>query len=299
MPITVQPVTPGFVAEIGDVDLSQPLGAEDEAAIKQALWTFAVLIFPEQRLDEDQHLDFAARFGPLETSTKIYRTDLKDRLKRVEMADISNLDDRGRIWDAASRNRAYKLGNRLWHTDASFKYVPARASLLYARSVAPIGGHTEFADMRAAYDALPEAVKARLEGLIAEHAIAYSRAKIGFTQFLETEKEGLPPVPQALVRTHADSGRRTLYIASHIGRILGMSEAEGQALLDELMAHATRRQFVYTHRWRVGDLVIYDDRCTMHRAGAFDDMRWPRDMLRATVSDELNTCEREGLTVAA
>ena len=299
MPITVQPVTPEFVAEIGDVDLSRPLGAEDEAAIKQALWTFAVLIFPEQRLDEDRHLDFAARFGPLETSTKIYRTDLKDRLKRVEMADISNLDDRGRIWDAASRNRAYKLGNRLWHTDASFKYVPARASLLYARSVAPIGGHTEFADMRAAYDALPEAVKARLEGLIAEHAIAYSRAKIGFTQFLETEKEGLPPVPQALVRTHADSGRRTLYIASHIGRILGMSEAEGQALLDELMAHATRRQFVYTHRWRVGDLVIYDDRCTMHRAGAFDDMRWPRDMLRATVSDELNTCEREGLTVAA
>jgi alpha-ketoglutarate-dependent 2,4-dichlorophenoxyacetate dioxygenase len=299
MGITVQPVTPEFVAEVGDVDLAKPLSAEDEAQIKQAFWKYAVLIFPGQELDEDRHLAFAARFGPLEVSTKIYRTDLKDRLQRVEMADISNLDHEGRLWEADSRNRAYKLGNRLWHTDASFKYVPARASLLYARSVAPIGGHTEFADMRAAYDALPDDMKARLEGLVAEHAIAYSRAKIGFTQFLDTEKEGLPPVPQALVRTHADSGRRTLYIASHIGRIVGMGEAEGRALVDELMAHATQRQFVYTHRWRVGDLVIYDDRCTMHRAGAFDDLRWPRDLLRATVSDELNTCEREGLTVTA
>lgn len=299
MTITVEPITPDFVAEIGDVNVAQPLAAEDLEAIKRAFWRYAVLVFPEQRLDEDRHLAFAGNFGSLETSTKVYRPDIKGRLRRLEMADISNLDDTGEIWAESSRNRRYKLGNRLWHTDGSFKLVPSRASLLYARTVAPIGGHTEFADARAAYDELPEATKARIEGLVAEHAIAYSRARYGFSDFHEDERQNLPPVPQALVRTHADSGRRALYLASHIGRIVGMDEAEGRALVDELLAHATQRRFVYTHRWRPGDLVLYDDRCTLHRGTAFDDLRWRRDMLRATVSDERNTCEQEGLTLTA
>ena len=194
-------------------------------------------------------------------------------------------------------NRLFSLGNRIWHTDSSFKYLPAYASILYARSVAPIGGHTQYADMRAAYDALPEDMKARLDGLIAEHSIFHSRARIGFTDFSEEERAKMPPVPQMLVRMLPDSGRRSLYVASHAGRIFGMPDAEGRALIDELIAHATRRQFIYTHRWRVGDLVMWDDRCTMHRGTDYDDLRWRRDFQRATVSDVANTCEQAGVSL--
>jgi alpha-ketoglutarate-dependent 2,4-dichlorophenoxyacetate dioxygenase len=182
----------------------------------------------------------------------------------------------------------FELGNRLWHTDSSFKRLPARASLLYARSIPSIGGHTEFADQRAAYDALPENMKRRLHGLVAEHSIFNSRARLGFTEFSDEERQGLPPVPQALVRTIPESRRKSLYLASH-----------ACALIDELIVHATQRHFVYTHRWRVHDLVIWDDRCTMHRGTEFDDLRWKRDMLRATVSDVANSCEQEGITVTA
>jgi alpha-ketoglutarate-dependent 2,4-dichlorophenoxyacetate dioxygenase len=299
MRITVQPVTPAFVAEVGDVDLSKPLSAEDEAAIKQAFWTYAVLIFPQQTLDEDSLLAFARRFGPLETSIRAYRPDEKTRLKRPEMSDISNMDDKGEIWSADNRVRQYKAGNRLWHTDSSFKYVPARASLLYAKAIPPLGGHTEFADTRAAYDALPDDMKARLEGLVAEHSLFNSRARIGFGNWNEMERQKLEVVPQAMVRTHPESGRRHLYVASHAGRVLGMPEAEGRALIDQLLAHASQRQFVYTHRWRVGDLVMWDDRCTLHRGTDYDDLRHKRDMMRATVSDEVNSAEREGLQVDA
>jgi alpha-ketoglutarate-dependent 2,4-dichlorophenoxyacetate dioxygenase len=216
-----------------------------------------------------------------------------------DLIDVSNLTLNNEIWGAQSRMRQFNLGNRLWHTDSSFKYLPARASLLYALVIPPVGGHTEFADLRAAYDALPEDMKRRLDGLVAEHSLAYSRAKTGFADFTEAEQTTLPPVPQVVVRTIPENGRKSLYIASHAGRILGMPEAESRALLDELMAHATQRQFVYTHRWRVHDLVMWDNRCTMHRGADFDDLRWKREMHRATVSDIANTCEQEKLTIAA
>ncbi len=203
------------------------------------------------------------------------------------------------MWGKDSRTRQFQLANRLWHTDSSFKRLPALASLLYARAIAPAGGHTEFADERAAYDALPEAMKRRLEGLVAEHSIFNSRGRLGFTNFSEEERQGLPPVPQVLVRVIPESGRRSLYLASHAGRVFGMPDAEGRALIDELIEHATQRQFVYTHRWRVGDLVMWDDRCTMHRGTAFDDLRFRRDVQRATVSDVANTCEQEGISIAA
>jgi alpha-ketoglutarate-dependent 2,4-dichlorophenoxyacetate dioxygenase len=193
----------------------------------------------------------------------------------------------------------YKAGNKLWHTDSSFKRCPGLASLLYSSTVAPVGGHTEFADQRAAYDALPAETKARLKGLVAEHSIATSRRKSGFTEFNAEENGRLPPVPQALVRTIPQNGRNSLYVASHAGRIFGMPDAEGRALIDELIAHTTQRQFVYTHRWRSGDLVMWDNRCTMHRGTDYDDLRWVRDMRRATVSDVANTCEQEGLSVPA
>ncbi len=298
MTITTHPITPDFVAEVGDVDLAAPLARDDLEAIKQAFWRYAVLIFPDQQLSEARHLAFAEHFGPLETSIGVYRTDSKLRVQ-PKLADISNLTDTGEILPEESRLRHYNMGNRLWHTDSSFKHVPARASLLYARAIPPVGGHTEFADARAAYDALPDATKHRIEGLVAEHSMFTSRAKTGFTDFGEAERENLKYVPQVLVRTIPETGRRTLYIASHAGRIFGMAEAEGRALIEALLAHASERRFVYTHRWRVGDLVMWDDRCTLHRGTPFDDLRWRRDMLRATVSDELNTCEREGVAVAS
>jgi len=298
MAITVCPVTQDFAAEIGDVDLAKPLAGDDLAALKDAFTTYAVLIFPDQRLSQDQHLDFARNFGPLETTIAVFRKDAKLRLP-PQLSDVSNLSPDNEVWGADARQRLFQLGNRLWHTDSSFKRLPARASLLYARSIAPVGGHTEFADERTAYDALPDATKHRLDGLVAEHSIFNSRARLGFTNFSDEERQSMPPVPQVLVRTLPESGRKSLYLASHAGRVIGLPEPEGRALVEALIAHATQRQFVYTHRWRVHDLVIWDNRCTMHRGTAFDDLRWKRDVQRATVSDVANTCEQAGIAVEA
>ena len=298
MATSVCPVTPGFVAEVGDVDLSRPVAAPDLLAIREAFAQYAVLIFPNQNLSEDQHLDFARLFGPLETTIAIYRGEARLRL-REEFADVSNLDHNNELWGEESRVRLFQLGNRLWHTDSSFKRLPALASLLYARSIPPVGGHTEFADERAAYDALPDDMKRRLASLVAEHSIFNSRARLGFSNFNDDERRAMPPVPQVIVRTIPESGRKSLYLASHAGRILGMPDAEGRALIDQLVAHATQRQFVYTHRWRVHDLVMWDNRCTMHRGTEFDDLRWKRDVQRATVCDVANSCEQEGIEVAA
>jgi alpha-ketoglutarate-dependent 2,4-dichlorophenoxyacetate dioxygenase len=298
MAITVVPVTPSFAAEVGDVDLSRPLEAADVAAIKDAFARFAVLIFSDQHLSQDQHLDFAKHFGPLETTIGVYRKDTPLRVRK-EFADVSNLNHENQVWGRDSRHRMFQLANRIWHTDSSFKRLPALASLLYARSIPPVGGHTEFADERAAYDALPDDMKRRLDALVAEHSIFTSRARIGFANFSDEERRELPPVPQVVVRTLPESGRKSLYLASHAGRILGMPEPEGRALIDELIAHATQRQFVYTHRWRLHDLVMWDNRCTMHRGTEFDDLRWKRDVQRATVCDVANTCEQAGIEIAA
>ncbi len=298
MTITAFPITPSFAAEIGDIDLSAPIAPADLVAIKDAFAKHAVMIFPDQHLSQDQHLDFARQFGPLETTIAVYRSDAPLRL-REEFADVSNLDKNNEPWGRESRTRLFQLGNRLWHTDSSFKRLPALASLLYARSIPPIGGHTEFADERAAYDALSEDMKRRFASLIAEHSIFNSRARLGFTNFSDEERREMPPVQQVLVRTIPQSGRKSLYLASHAGRIFGMSETEGRALIDDLIAHATQRQFVYTHRWRLHDLVMWDNRCTMHRGTEFDDLRWKRDVQRATVRDVANSCEQEGIAVAA
>ena len=284
MPISVFPVTPGFAAEIGDIDLGQPLDAETLQSVREAFAAYGVLAFPAQDLTTEQHLAFASHFGPLETTVQLNMRHQKLRV-REEIADIANLDAHGRLWRKDSRIRLFQMGNRLWHTDSSFKAPSGYASLLYARSVAPIGGHTEFADLRAAYDALPAPTKERLHGLIAEHSLIYSRGKLGFTNFTPEEKVAFTPVLRPLVRRIPESGRNSLYIASHIGRIRGMDDAEALALVADLIAHATQRQFVYTHRWRVGDLVMWDNRCTMHRGTEYEDTRWPRDLQRATTSD--------------
>jgi alpha-ketoglutarate-dependent 2,4-dichlorophenoxyacetate dioxygenase len=298
MTITVNAYTPNFVAEIYDVDLSKPVSAEDMHAIKQVFWKYGVLVFPEQKLSPQNHVDFAQQFGPIEMDRVLAMENAAPRLGTA-FADISNLNREGKIWDKDSRQRMYKEGNKLWHTDSSFKYKPGLCSLLYSTTVVPIGGHTEFADQRAAYDALPDEMKQKLAGLIAEHAIEYSRKRTGFSNFDPEEAKRLPPVPQLLVRTIPQNGRKSLYVASHIGRFKGMSADEGEALLQQLLAHITQRQFVHLHRWRPNDLVMWDNRCTMHRGTDFDDMRFVRDMRRVTVSDVANTCEQEGVAVTA
>lgn len=295
MTAQIWPVTETFAAEVGDVDLSQPLSADDLATIRGALDRYAVLAFPDQRLSAGQHLDFARHFGRLETSIAAHRTDAKLRVV-AELADVSNLNEKNEVWDQNSRLRMFQLGNRLWHSDSTFKRTPAYASLLYARSIPPVGGHTEFADMRAAYDALPEETKRKIDRLVCEHSIFTSRARLGFTDFSAEERAKMPPAPQVMVRTIPQTGRKCLYLASHAGRVVGLPDEEGRALIDELMAHATQRQFVYTHRWRVNDLVIWDNRQTLHRGAAFDDLRWKRDMQRATVEDVANSCEQAGLS---
>ena len=235
----------------------------------------------------------APELGPLETTIKAYRPDHKARLD-LHISDVSNLDENNRVMAPDDRRRMNGLGNRLWHTDSSFKAIPARYSLLSARAIPGAGGETEFADLRAAWDALPEGMQRRVEGLVAEHSILHSRASIGFTDFSAEERTRLQPVPQTLVRTHPGSGRKTLYLASHAGSICGMNLPEARLLLLDLMEHATQRAFVYTHRWRLHDLVIWDDRCTMHRARAYD-ATVPRDMHRTTVSDGASTLAQAGL----
>ncbi len=294
MSITLFPVTPNFAVEVGDVDLSQPVCSGDLAAIKTAFAKYSVLVFPDQTLTTAQHLAFARQMGPLETSVSIYRKGEQLRISE-ELADVSNISPDNAILTRENRQHLYNLGNRLWHTDSSFRWLPAFASMLYSRSIPPVGGLTEFADQRAAYDALSDEMKRRLEGLIAEHSIFNSRARLGFTDFSDDERAALPPARQILVRTIPENGRKSLYVASHAGRIIGMPDDEGRKLIDELIAHTTQRQFVYTHRWRVHDLVMWDNRCTMHRGTEFDDLRWPRDMQRATVSDIANSCEQAGI----
>ncbi|KAK6020751.1 taurine catabolism dioxygenase, TauD/TfdA family [Ostertagia ostertagi] len=297
MPVSIHAVTPDFVAEVGDVALNK-VSREEFAAIREAFTKYAVLVFPDQEFDDDGQLDFARNFGPLETTVFMARKGHNLRLHQ-NLADVGNLDAENRILETNNRQRLYNLGNRLWHTDSSFKRLPAYCSMLHARSIPPIGGHTEFADMRAAYDALPDSTKQRIAGLVAEHSIMTSRGKLGFKDFDESEREAFAPVPQVLVRRLQDSGRMSLYIASHAGAIRGMADDEARQLIDELTAHATQRQFVHSHRWREKDLVIWDNRCTMHRGMEFDDQRYKRDMRRATVSDIAPTCEQMGLAVAA
>jgi alpha-ketoglutarate-dependent 2,4-dichlorophenoxyacetate dioxygenase len=294
MSAQVWPVTEEFAAEIGDVDLAQPLSDVDWRVVEDAYHRYAVLIFPDQHLDAGHHVAFAERFGGEIDRSMVVQMDVSARRVPEEIADVGNLDPDGNVMTADNRLLDFQRANRLWHTDSSFKEVPANASLLYMRSIPPVGGLTEFADMRAAWDGLPEGMRRRIEGRVALHSIAISRARLGFEMTPE-ENARYPRVPQALVRTHRVTGRKSIYVASHAGHVVDMDDAEAGALIDELVRHATQRQFVYTHRWRVNDVVVWDNRCTMHRGRPFDDLRWPRDAQRATSRDIANTCVQEGI----
>lgn len=288
--IEVKQLHPLFVGEVTGVDLSKPVDPGTIREIVAASDKHAVLVFPGQAIDDRQQMAFSRLLGPLETTIRALRKDHKARLD-LHVSDISNLDEKNRVMERDDRRRMNGLANRLWHTDSSFKKTPAKYSLLSARVIPPEGGETEFADLRAAYDALPDRKKAELEGLVAEHSIVYSRSTIGFADYSAEERAGLQTVPQRIVRRHPGSGRKTLYLASHAHEIRGMPTPEARMLLRDLIEHATQRKFVYTHTWRVGDLVMWDDRCTMHRAREYD-LSYPRDMHRTTVADVASTLEQ-------
>jgi|SRR5579884_415026 len=280
------PLHPLFVAEVDGVDLARAHDPALLAALRALLDRYAVLVFRDQRIDDDGQIAFARRFdGELVTKVGKSVVEGKRRLQHEALTDISNLDENGAILETADRRRMYALGNRLWHTDASFQQPAARYSMLSARAVPERGGDTEWADMRAAYDALPDEVKAHIAGKRAFHSLLHSRAAIGFTDFTDAERAQFPGAEQPLVRTHPGSGRTSLYLASHAERIVGMPVPDGRILLRELIALATLPHFVYRHRWRANDFVIWDNRCTMHRGVPFDDASQRRDLRRVTTLD--------------
>ena len=291
MAIEVTPLHPTLGAELRGVDLTRPVTPELFTEIEAAFNRHGILVFPEQPVTDEQQLAFSRLFGPLEVNPNY--AGAKMRL-RADVADISNLGPEGRVLARDDPRNLFNLGNQLWHTDSSFKRVPAKCSLLSARELPSSGGETEFADLRAAWDALPEAKKRELNGLVVEHSIFRSRSQIGFADFNDEIYRQLPPVPQALVRHHRYSGRTSLYLASHASHIIGWPVERGRALIEELMAFASQRQFVYRHSWTVGDLVIWDNRCTMHRGRPYDTTQ-RRVLHRTTVSDVANTLEQEGL----
>ena len=284
MTLTFRKLHPCFVAEVSPVDLRQVHDPETLGQIRAGMDEYAVLVFRDQPFADDEQLAFAQRLdGELHTKLGISALQ-KNRLGNEALGDISNLDESGEIMRSDNRRRMYGLGNRLWHTDASFQDPAGRYSMLSAKAVPPVDADTEFADTRAAYDALPEEEKRRLEGLRVHHSIAYSRQTLGF-EFSQGEQDALQGAIHPLVRTIPRSHRRSLYVASHASRIIEWPVPEGRLLLRDLIEHATQAEFVYRHSWRVGDLVIWDNRATMHRARPFDDTRYRRELRRVTTLD--------------
>jgi alpha-ketoglutarate-dependent 2,4-dichlorophenoxyacetate dioxygenase len=284
MGLSFRKLHPTFVAEVGPVDLRRVHDRDTLAQIRAGMDEFAVLVFHDQPFTDEEHLAFAQRLdGELHTRTGAAALG-KSRLGNEALSDISNVDENGDIQDPNDRRRMYSLGNRLWHTDASFVDPPGRYSMLSAKVVPPVAADTEFADMRTAYDTLPAELKLKLEGLRAHHSIAHSRQTLGF-EFSQDEQEKLKGAIHPVVRTIPRSGRRSLYVASHASRILDWPVPEGRLLLRDLMEHATQPERIYRHSWRVGDLVIWDNRATMHRARPFEDTTYRRELRRVTTLD--------------
>jgi alpha-ketoglutarate-dependent 2,4-dichlorophenoxyacetate dioxygenase len=272
-----------FVASIEGVDLSRAVDDETFGRILSTVDKYAVGVFQGPPLDVETHVAFATRFGVLEGQNGVLTTNIKPRVDR-RLVDVSNLDENSDPLKRQDRRRMFALGDQLWHTDSSFKRTPAKYSLLHAHVVPPEGGETQFVDTRAAWDALPPRTKERIDGLVAEHSIFNSRFQLGFTEFSDEERRATPPVHRSLVRIHPGSGRKALYLASHASHIVGWPVPDGRMLLRDLMEHATEPRFVYTHRWTVGDLVIWDNRCTMHRGRPYEPSH-RRDLRRATTQD--------------
>jgi alpha-ketoglutarate-dependent 2,4-dichlorophenoxyacetate dioxygenase len=290
-------IGPCFAAEVDGLDLTRPLSPADVAAIHAAMDEHAVVVFHDQPIDDEQQLAFSRSLGELERAVGTSLRAPDEYRLPTTFADVSNLDKDHKPFARDDRRRLFAIGNRLWHSDSSFKVVPAKYSILHARSIPSRGGNTEFADMRAAYDALDGETKAEIEDLLCEHSQLFSRQQLGFTEFTEEERHRFKPVRQRLVRTHPSTGRKSLYLSSHAGSIIGWPVPEARAFLRDLVEHATQREFVYVHKWRVGDLVMWDNRRTMHRGRPFP-AHEPRDVRRTTLVGEGPTVAQAAASVA-
>jgi alpha-ketoglutarate-dependent 2,4-dichlorophenoxyacetate dioxygenase len=292
MPIAIRQLQKHFVGEVSGLDLRQPLTPDEAREVEAAMDKYAVLVFHGQDITDEQQMAFALNFGERENPRGGNVVKQGEHRLDSPLNDVSNLGKDGKPLSRDHRTHLFNLGNCLWHSDSSFRAIPAKFSLLSARVVNPKGGNTEFADMRAGYDALDDETKAEIDDLICEHSLMYSRGSLGFTDYSDEEKEMFKPVLQRLVRTHPVHRRKSLYLSSHAGRILGMSMPEGRLLLRDLNEHATQAEFVYIHRWTLHDLVMWDNRQTMHRVRRYDQSQ-PRDMRRATVAGTEPTVARQ------
>jgi len=288
MPIAIRQVHAVFVGEVSGIDITRPLAQEDVQAIDDGMTKYAVLVFRDQKLTDEQQMAFTRHFGTIEDARGGNVTKPQDRRLAIGMNDVSNLGKDGNPLARDNRQRLFNLGNMLWHSDSSFRVIAAKYSLLSARTVNQKGGSTEFADMRAAYDALDDETKGEIEELICEHSLMYSRGSLGFLDYSDEEKAMFKPVLQRLVRQHPVSARKSLYLSAHAGAILGVPMPEARILLRDLTEHATQPSFVYVHRWRQNDLVMWDNRQTMHRVRRYDESQ-PRDMRRTTVAGDRPT----------
>ncbi|HEV2098585.1 MAG TPA: TauD/TfdA family dioxygenase [Stellaceae bacterium] len=289
MPVAIRPLHPVFAGEVDGVDCRRPLDRNTVDAIEAGMDEYAVLVFRSQRLTDAEQIAFTRHFGELEQNARAghVRKPADHRLG-PGIADFSNLDKSGAIMSPEDRVWFFKLADRLWHSDSSFREIPAKYSLLSGRVLPSWGANTEFADMRAAYDALDARSKAEIEDLVCEHSLMYSREAIGFTDLTPEEIEAFRPVRQRLVRTHPSSGRKSLFLASHAGSIVGWTIPEARMFLRDLMEQATQREFVYSHVWQPDDLVMWDNRSTMHRARRFDHNE-VRDVRRTTLAGDMPT----------
>ena len=293
MTVKLRQVGPCFAAEVDGIDMRKPLSPDEVTAIHEGMNEYAVLVFHDQDIDGEQHLAFTLSLGELEAPTRASLREDDDYRLPTTFNDVSNLDKNEQPFAREDRRRLFAIGNRLWHSDSSFKVVPAKYSLLHARTITSKGGNTEFADMRAAYDALDAETRAEIEDLICEHSQIFSRQQIGFFDLNEEERARFKPVRQRLVRTHPATGRKSLFLASHAGSIVGWPVPEARLLLRDLIEHATQREFVYSHKWSVGDLVMWDNRRTMHRGRAFP-AHERRDVRRTTLAGEGPTAAQVG-----
>lgn len=293
MTLSVRQIHPVFVGEVTGVDLKNPISTEEAAAIDTGMDEYAVLVFRGQNITDEQQIIFTCNFGELEShNTPGHIRKRDDHRLGPGISDFSNLTKDGKIMSAEDRVWFFKLGDRLWHSDSSFRPIPAKYSLLSGRIIPSWGANTEFADMRAAYDALDDRTKAEIEDLICQHSLVFSREAIGFTELTPEERTAFRPVRQRLVRVHPKTGHKSLFLSSHAGTILGWTVPEARSFLRDLTEHATQREFVYSHSWRPYDLVMWDNRTTMHRARRFD-RNEVRDVRRTTVAGDVATIEQE------
>jgi alpha-ketoglutarate-dependent 2,4-dichlorophenoxyacetate dioxygenase len=291
MTIEVTPLTRHIGGRMTGIDARRALSPDEVRAVDAGMDEYAVLVLPGQDITDEQQIAFSRNFGPLQNGANATERKAQLRLDPA-FADVSNIGKDGERLKRDDRRRMASLGNRLWHSDASFRVIPARYSLLSGRIVVTDGGNTEFADMRAAYDALDPKTKAEIEDLICEHSQIFSREQLGFTEYLPEERAMMAPVRHRLVRTHPVTGRKSLFLSAHIGGIVGWPMPEARAFIRDLTEHATQPEFVYSHRWTRHDLVIWDNRTTMHRVRRYDDLNTVRDLRRTTTKSDGPTAEQ-------